>query len=306
MRLLTSIILIQFILMINSADKATAELTGAGQDQEPLFSFGIIADVQYADSEPAGTRFYRSSLNKLREAVTTFRNDSVDFVITLGDMIDKDIESYEPLLNIMDSSGLRFYHITGNHDYSVNPKQKKRLPSAYASEPGYYSFTHHNFRFIFLNGNEISLYGSASKAKIRQASAKIETLKKRGQLNAVEWNGGISGKQLAWMDSQMDEALAKNEKVFLLCHFPVYPENIHNLLNYEDVLSIIGKYRNSVAWINGHNHAGNYGHFNSTHFITLKGMVETMATNSFARVDVYGNKIRIKGSGREKSQTLVY
>jgi hypothetical protein len=35
-------------------------------------------------------------------------------------------------------------------------------------------------------------------------------------------------------------------------------------------------------------------------------MVETENTGSFARVDVYGNKIWITGSGREKSQILAY
>lgn len=42
----------------------------AAQDTpKPLFSFGLMADCQYADVDPAGSRFYRGSLNKLQEAV---------------------------------------------------------------------------------------------------------------------------------------------------------------------------------------------------------------------------------------------
>jgi manganese-dependent ADP-ribose/CDP-alcohol diphosphatase len=91
-----------------------------------------------------------------------------------------------------------------------------------------------------------------------------------------------------------------------MCHFPIWPENEHNLLNYNDVLSILEKYDNIIAWFAGHNHPGNYGNFNMIHFVTMKGMVETEEANSCAIVEVYKNKIWIKGYGREKSQILAY
>jgi hypothetical protein len=91
-----------------------------------------------------------------------------------------------------------------------------------------------------------------------------------------------------------------------MCHFPVYPENVHNLLNYKEVNAILGKYHNVIAWFSGHNHAGNYGNFNMIHFVTLKGMVETESISSFALVEVWYNKIWIKGSGRERGQILAY
>jgi len=275
------------------------------QSQKPLFSFGIIADVQYADLDPVGTRFYRSSLVKLREAVASFKENSADFIINLGDLIDSNFVSYKPVLAIIDSSELKTYHIAGNHDYYVDPRFKKRLP-VLASKEGYYSFVYEKFRFIFLNGNEISTYASNNKTAIKQANEFIATLKKNGEMNAIEWNGGISSKQLTWLTNQLNDATAKNEKVFLICHFPVVPDNVHNLLNYKEVLPVLEKYRNIIAWFNGHNHAGNYGNFNMIHFVTFKGMVETEASNSYSLVEVYKNKIWIRGSGREHSQILAY
>lgn len=302
-----AIIIIMTVSMLNiSTGNGYEEPADSGQNQKPVFSFGIIADVQYADADPAGTRYYRSSVTKLREALSSFRKDSVDFVITLGDLIDRDIKSYDPLLGIMESSGLKFYNVAGNHDYSVNKVHKRKLPSEYLKKPGYYSFSHNSFRFIFLNGNEISVYSTSNKARIKDAESLLDTLKKKGESNAVEWNGGLSMKQLAWLERQLSDATHKSEKVFILCHFPVFPENIHNLLNYKEVLHILEKYHNIIAWFNGHNHAGNYGNTNSTHFVTLRGMVETEKQNSFARVDVYRNKIWITGSGREKSQILAH
>jgi 3',5'-cyclic AMP phosphodiesterase CpdA len=209
-------------------------------------------------------------------------------------------------LNIIDSSGLKTYHLTGNHDYSVEAKYKKRLPLPMPSKEGYYSFMYQNFRFIALNGNEISTYASTNKSIIKQAESLITTLKDSGAVNAIDWNGGVSTKQLGWLKTQLDESVAKGEKVFILCHFPAFPDNEHNLLNYRDVLAILKNYDNIIAWLNGHNHAGNYGNFNMIHFVTFKGMVETEQFGSFAIIDVYRNKIWINGSGRERSQILAY
>ena len=276
------------------------------QSQIPLFSFGMIADVQYCDCDPAGNRFYRSSLVKLKEAVTSLKRDSVSFMINLGDIIERDYDSFEPVLDIINSSGLKTWHITGNHDYAVESRHKRRLPLKMPAKTGYYSFTYNNFRFIFLNGNEISTYASDNKRSVREAEDYIAALKSEGHINAIDWNGGISKKQLGWLKEQLDEAITGNEKVFIFCHFPIYPENQHNLLNYGEILPFLEKYSNIIAWFSGHNHAGNYGNFNMIHFLTMKGMVETEYTGSFAIVEVYRNRIRIRGSGDEREQILAF
>jgi manganese-dependent ADP-ribose/CDP-alcohol diphosphatase len=276
------------------------------QSQKPLFSFGIITDVHHCNAEPEGSRFYNKSLSRLREAVSSLKADSAEFLINLGDLIDRDIESFKPVLDIIDSCGLKTYHCLGNHDYSVEPGDKKRLPLPLPEKCGYYSFMHGNFRFIILNGNELSTYASKRKAAIRKAEEYIAGLKTEGLANAVDWNGGISVKQMEWLKSQLDEASSKSEKVFIFCHFPTYPENIHNLLNYREVNLVLGNYHNIIAWFSGHNHSGNYGNFNMTHFVTLKGMVETEKAGAWSLVEVYRNKVWIKGSGRERSQILAY
>lgn len=284
----------------------TAFNTPSDQNHKPLFKFGLIADVQYSDYVHVGNRYYRASLSKLREAVISLKEDSADFIINLGDLIDKDIKSYKPVLNIIDSSGLKIYNITGNHDYSVAPPMKKHIPVIQSSNEGYYSFVLEKFRFIFLNGNEVSTYASNNKDDIKSATGYIESLKNAGGINAVDWNGGISKRQIEWLECELNKANYTFQKVLIFCHFPVWPENNHNLLNFYEVISVLDKFQNIVAWLNGHNHAGNYGNFNMIHFVTLKGMVETETSNSFALVEVYMDKLCIKGYGREKSQILTF
>lgn len=276
------------------------------QVQQPLFTFGLIADVQYCDCEPAGSRFYRSSLIKLREAVASLGNDSVDFLVNLGDLIDRDVESFEPVLSVLDSSGLKVYNVTGNHDYSVDQRFKRRLPIEQPAKDGYYSVDVKNFRLIFLNGNELSTYASANRQAIKEAEDFIMSLKAENAPNAVDWNGGLGKSQLDWLKKQLEESSLAQLKAIIFCHFPIFPENTHNLLNYKELISTLENYHNVIAWFSGHNHAGNYGNFNYIHCVNMKGMVETETTNSFARVEIYHNKIWIHGSGRERSQILAY
>lgn len=275
-------------------------------DKKPLFSFGVFADAQFADVDDANNRFYRASEKKLREAYEAFKSDSVDFVVNLGDLIDRDFDSFMPVMNIINSSGLKTFHLTGNHDYAVENRYKKKLPVLKENQKGYYSFSKNGFRFIFLNGNEISTYSPVKRNEAKKAEALIKQMSDSGKINAIEWNGGMSSMQIEWLRNQLDQSVTSGEKVFILCHFPAFPENKHNFLNYKEVLPILGKYSNIIAWLSGHNHEGNYGNFNQIHFYTFRGMVETPSSNSFAVVEIYNNRIWIRGYGREKNMILAY
>jgi manganese-dependent ADP-ribose/CDP-alcohol diphosphatase len=306
MKLLIASVFASIIYLSMSDFKDPGSVQSDDQSQKPLFSFGIVSDVQYCNCEPAGTRFYRSSPEKLRDALNRLNSDSVSYIINLGDLIDREYGSFKTVLDIMDSSGLKIYHVAGNHDYSVDAQYKKRLPVVKPSKNGYYSFSYKNFRFIFLNGNELSTYSTSAKSAVRKADNLIRAMKEKGEINAVEWNGGFTSKQIGWLKGELDDAVTTGEKVVIICHFPVAPDNVHNLLNYKEVLPVLANYRNIIAWFNGHNHAGNYSYLNMIHFVTFKGMVETESDNSFASVTVFKNKLVIKGYGREKSQILGY
>ena len=301
----------KFLTAVFVSSVIISKLTGSddpvvlNQGQKPTIKFGVIADAQYRDSEPAGTRFYRSSAVKLKQATASFKEDSVDFIVNLGDLIDGDFNSFEKVIQIIESPGIPVYHVAGNHDFAVEPGLKNKIP-VLQSKKGYYSVSMEGFMFIFLNGNEISNYASENKKKLKYAGELINSMKEKSEINAIEWNGGISNNQLKWLNDQIDKAAIANEKVIVMCHFPFFPENVHNLLNYNEVLSLFTKKNNIAACFHGHNHHGNYGVFNNIHFITFHGMVETENSNSYAIVELYKDRMVIKGYGREPSRTLTY
>ena len=60
----------------------------------PLFSFGLIADVQYADTEDGASwdgtekRHYRGTLQHAKAAAADFAAHGVACVVQIGDLID--------------------------------------------------------------------------------------------------------------------------------------------------------------------------------------------------------------------------
>ena len=89
----------------------------------------------------------------------------------------------------------------------------------------------------------------------------------------------------------------------LFCHFPVHPKNNHNLWNDDALTALLARYPCVAAYVNGHNHAGNYGKRDGIHYLTLKGMVDTEQT-SYAVIEIYADRLVVKGFGRETNRDL--
>jgi manganese-dependent ADP-ribose/CDP-alcohol diphosphatase len=274
-------------------------------DSIPLFTFGVMTDVQYCDCENAGTRYYRSSLRKLNEAVQTFNQKNVAFVTHLGDFIDHDFESYDTLNAIVKQLNSPLYQVLGNHDFSVKQEEIKKVPAILQLKNRYYSFARNRWRFIVLDGNDLSVYGNIKTGKIfDEASQRLENLKAQKVPNAQSWNGGLGEKQVRWLKKELASAAQKGEKVLILCHMPIMPENnSHTLWNDQEVRSLLEGYPNVLAYFNGHVHEKSYYTHKGTHYVTFKGMVEK-EENGYAIVEVYRDYLKIIGYAQEDSRLL--
>ncbi|CDZ43123.1 Hypothetical protein, partial CDS, partial [Neorhizobium galegae bv. officinalis] len=136
------------------------------------------------------------------------------------------------------------------------------------------------------------------------AQRRLETMLAKGAINAKEWNGGISDEQFAWLETVLARARAAGEKVVVMGHYPLYPENEHNLWDCERLTDLSARSGNVIAYLNGHNHVGNLGRAGNTWYVNFKGMVDTQAENTFAVVEIFADRIEIIGHGREESRTL--
>lgn len=273
----------------------------------PLLRFGVLSDPQYADAEPWAEldRYYRNSLGKLREAITTLNGEALSFVVTLGDLIDRNWDSFDPVLSVYRDLRHESVLLPGNHDFSVAPERLAEVHQRLGMPAAWHDFLAGGIRFVVIEGNEISLFSTPEgDPRHKQARQALDAMLAAGAINAKPWNGGMSETQYAWLETVLARARAAGEKVVVMGHYPLYPENEHNLWGHEKLTALFEQSGNVIAYLNGHNHAGNLGRHGSTWYVNFKGMVDTETQNTFAVVEVYSDRIEIIGHGREESRTL--
>ena len=198
----------------------------------PLFRFGIVADPQYAPVVPnlRANRYYANSLWKLSEAIEVFNKEDLQFVATLGDIIDRHWESYTHILPVYDQLKHERFFLLGNHDYDVAPEYLASVVRTAGMEKAYYDFTGGGYRFIVLDGNDVSLFAPPKDDPRREiAQKRLDELKATGAVNAQTWNGSLGDEQFAWLEATIKKAQAAGEKVIVMGHYPVYPVNEHNM-----------------------------------------------------------------------------
>lgn len=283
----------------------TVSTVFAQAKNKTLFTFGVIADVQYADQDNAGTRYYRLSPNKLAQAVDSFNRYKPGFVLSLGDYIDKNLSSYDTLNPITARLNMHLYHALGNHEFAVNDNEKEKVLQKENLSKPYYSFEKNNWRFVIIDGNDVSLHAHIKgSARYKEAEALLQKLKADSLRQAQTWNGAVGKEQLAWLENELQDAQNKKQKVVIACHFPLYPDGATELLwNAKELRALIEKYSCVFAYFNGHVHKSQYFFEKGVHYVSFRGMVE-LDDNAFAMVTAYPDRLEIQGFGKEVSRIL--
>ncbi|RWY70971.1 phosphatase [Rhizobium leguminosarum] len=270
-----------------------------------LFRFGIIADPQYAAIAPhiAMDRYYANSLAKVAAAIEVFNGEQLSFVMTLGDVIDRRFSSFDDILPVYETLRHEALFLLGNHDFSVSAGHLSEVAARLGMPSPYYSFVRHGWRFVVLDGNEVSIFAPPEGHPHRALAAEmLAELQAKGARNAHRWNAALSDEQFAWLGDEIAKAAAAGEKVIVM--YPVHPPSEHGMWDSERTVALLASSSNVVAYLNGHDHVGNYGMAGACHFLNFKGVVDTEMENAFAIVEVYASRIEIRGFGREVSRTL--
>ena len=262
--------------------------------------FGLIADPQYADvpADVANNLYYRHALRKLPQAIATLNQHPLDFVVTLGDLVDRDWRSYAEILPLYDRLEHPHAVVLGNHDaYTI----AQHLDGRAALPKSYYAFRLQGWRFIVYDGNDVSLYCNALNGGDRaQAEAILVDLTARQQPQAQPWNGAVGSTQWRWIEQQLQDAQQQGEKVVVFGHYPLAPHNTHSLMNGTALAELFSSY-NIHSCFSGHDHRGNFARIGHTGFYTQKGMLNGAEEVPLAVVEISGDGMRIIGYGNEVS-----
>jgi len=259
--------------------------------------FGVVTDCHYADAEAAGTRFYRESLDKLRDCVELMNAEEVDFLIELGDFKDQGrppaeqdtllyLETVEKVFRQF--TGPR-YHVLGNHDVdSISKKQflSRVENTGIDSDRSYYSFDVNRLHCVVLD------------ADYRTDGADYD----HGDFDWTDSN--IPAAELAWLTGDLAAAVGP---VIVFTHQLLDGTGSVYVKNADRVRQALEDSGKVLAVFQGHHHAGSYSNVAGIHYYTLKALVEgTGPENSsyaIAEIGSDGN-IVVTGYRRAESKRL--
>ncbi len=276
---------------------------------KPLFSIGVVADVQYADKDPVPQydSYYRPSLWKFEDCVEYFNSQNLDFVIQLGDLVDQDMESFDPMLKIWAKIKAPKYHVMGNHELQDTAPVEQVMQKLSLKKP-YYDFKYKNWRFVVIDTVELNVFSHPQdSAEHKLAQDKLDELKQGKHSNALPWNGMMSKEQHLWIEKTISDAEKNGEKVVVFGHYPfISPEPALTAWDGEKMARALRYHKNFVAYICGHDHSGGYLFYEGKHFLIMNGMMATPDTNAYAIFEFYPDRIEVKGIGRVPSRTLTF
>jgi hypothetical protein len=149
-------------------------IAGAPAIAKP-WSFGVMADTQWAGTDPTGNNKNTVAVNQITAVNKQFVKSGVNFVVQVGDLCDKngsDNAALQTRLNAntdLNAAGIAFYGLRGNHESGSGSQtffQNNYIPTSTASaivakatDNTSYSVTYNNTKVVLL---DISMAGNTT------------------------------------------------------------------------------------------------------------------------------------------------
>ena len=307
------------------------------QSNQPLFSFGVITDVQYADIPDGRSflgvpRYYRHSLLVLQRAVKKWNHRRPNFIMNFGDIIDgfcpkeQSLDAVKKLVMEFDNCNGPVYHMIGNHCLYNLPREKLlpllRIHSH--NDHAYYDFSPiPEYRFVILDGYDVSAIGwpkdhPKTLKALKFLNEKNPNSDKNSPNGLVDlerrflmFNGAVGKDQLEWLENVLSDATRLNQKVVVCCHLPLDPNASSRealLWNYDEVMEVLHRYSCVKVCLAGHDHKG--GHSVDSHGIHHRVFEAALecppGTDAFGCVDVFDDRLSLSGTDRMKSTEMIF
>lgn len=244
--------------------------------------FGWVTDVHYAEAPEKWGRYFTESIQKIKEAVTLFNEEKVDFVIETGDFKDQTEPPVESeTLTYLEKIETQFsmfkgerYHVLGNHDLDSLSKEQFLMNvtnSGIGKKKSYYFFEKAGFRFVVLD--------ACYKANGEDYDH-----------NNFHWKDtNVPNDQLVWLKDVLNESAYP---VIVFVHQLLDGEGDLFVNNANEVTGIMEESGKVKAVFQGHHHTGSVSVVNGILYYTLKAMVEGsgMHNNSYTIVTLTKNE----------------
>ena len=251
------------LLLAAAAGRDPAEALAA----EPAVKVGLVTDVHYADAEARGTRHYRESLGKMREAVTRLNAEKVDLAVCLGDLIDtpsppdvtKELGFLRTITGEFGKLTAPRHFVLGNH--CVSALTKERFLDGCSQARSSYSFDKNGVHFVVLD------------ACFRRDGAAYEPGK-------FEWTDtDIPPAQREWLEADL-KATSYKAVVFVHQRLDEPATANYRVHSAPAVRAVLEKSGKVLAVFQGHSHKNELQTIGGVPYVTLAAMVEGSGAES--------------------------
>ena len=213
--------------------------------------FAVFTDLHY-DHVPDG-------LQRVESFVTNIKNADVDFVIELGDFCSPKQEN-QVLIDILDSIGKPHYHLIGNHDSDVFPKEE--AIKFLNMENNFYSFKYGKVKFIALDTCFIKNNNG------------YQPYSKRNYQRTLSIYPVLPDYEIEWLENQLRD---DSEYFVIFSHHSFENEFAkRGVYNREEVRNLINgvneQGKKVLLCINGHDHGDSVKKIGQTFYFGLNSM----------------------------------
>ena len=225
------------------------------------FSFGVFADVQYGQREPAIRRYYRKAMEKVRGYLARFEAEQVNFMVHMGDLIDMPHDEaggercLGDMMALLNGSGIPCVYLVGNHDSGSVVRPVLERAWGFQNDRFYFSFDVGAFHFIVLDTN----YNADGVPY---------------DPDTHQWDECyVNVPQLQWLREDLRSCAA--EKVLVLSHALLDDgQGDHMVRNAHEVRAILEDSGKELVVLQGHKHCGDFSRQKGIPYYTLKATVE--------------------------------
>ena len=270
-------------------------LKAAHAKQTEVLSLGLLTDIHYADKNTLGTRAYRDSLLKGKDAAEFFKIKKPAAIICLGDLIDAapsvntEISYLTAICKVLNIAGVPRHHVLGNHCVATLKKEEFFKYAKSANTEGHYSFDLKGTHFIVLD----ACYNS-----------KMEPY---GRNNFVWHDSNMTPQEIEWLKEDLAETKLPTV-IFTHQRLDVDRPNKYAIKQSVEVRKILEESKKVRVVFQGHSHKNELAEVNEIPYCTLAAMVEGegVESNSYSLLRFLSDgSIKLEGYHRQKDQTFL-
>ncbi len=271
-----------FMKTTGATSLALATGVMAANDKNDRLRIGLISDIHYADLDTAGSRHYRDSISKVKEAVKQFNAAELDLVVCLGDLIDtgesveKEYAHLETIYREFKELKAPCHFVLGNH--CVWTLTKSEFLRGVEQNASFDVKTINGVRLVFLD------------ACHRQDGVSY------GRKNYTWTDTEIPEIQQQWLQETLSK---KPQPTLVFVHQRLDVEGNYGIHSAAAVRKILQKSGQVVAVFQGHNHVNDHQTIEGIHYLTINAVIEGPApeNNSFSILEYAPAKqsLEVKG-----------